>query len=266
MDTPIHIRAVLFRPELFRLVASHACISDFLAWHATCKTTRAACKDILSMDFLDKLFFWCPDRYGAALLKEQMKDTSTVAMGAVALAVLRLTTLNTMSSLHLVCPLPAMKLWDKFADSLGWSWCGRTANEEVEVIRFVTTKNTIVTLTAVGSMSPIRLVASSAESALFTFVCEDGVSCGYPLLTFNNVTFSVQDVEVGFRVRWNGLRGFRYDEEFLHAQIDCFAVKRSWLDGQSFNFRWTGKEFDRDQEMSWILPTTCGCWTCSHIK
>ncbi|THU88623.1 hypothetical protein K435DRAFT_866095 [Dendrothele bispora CBS 962.96] len=174
MDTPQPVRDVLFRPELFRLVASHASLSEFLAWHATCRPIRSACEDILLMDFRKLLLFWCPDQFSASRFWDQMSITGSVAIGSIALAVLRLTTLNEMSNLHLVCPLPAMESWLGLAEDLGWMWCGKSGDFGVTVVRFVTSANTVVTFTGVDWCSPIRFVANSPESALITFVSSDG--------------------------------------------------------------------------------------------
>ncbi|THU75716.1 hypothetical protein K435DRAFT_880291 [Dendrothele bispora CBS 962.96] len=188
--------SVLFQPELFSQIVAHANLHDFLAWH----------------------------RVSVAALRKKMTEEDTVAVGAVALSLLRLHTLNPLSNLHLVCPIASVKTWWTLANGLGWRWCGKTDGEGLKVIRFVTTKRTMVTLTGVYSISPVHFVSDAAESALVTFVSGSGVYCGYPTLTFNKVTFSVREIELGFRIGWNCLKGFRYDNEFTY--IRSLAVGR----------------------------------------
>ncbi|THU92921.1 hypothetical protein K435DRAFT_862038 [Dendrothele bispora CBS 962.96] len=211
--------SVLFQPELFSQILAHANLHDFLAWRSTCKATRVACADILSDDFSSYLDFWCPDRVSVAALRRKMSEEGTVAVGAVALCVLRLHTLNPLSNLHLVCPIASVEEWWAWGNSLGWRWCGKTEGEGVKAIRFVTTKRTIVTLTGVYSISPVHYVSQAAESALVTFVSGSGVYCGYPNLTFNRVTFCIRELELGFRIGWNCLKGFRYDNEFVDSRV-----------------------------------------------
>ncbi|THV00104.1 hypothetical protein K435DRAFT_855069 [Dendrothele bispora CBS 962.96] len=211
--------SVLFQPELFAQIVAHANLHDFLAWRSTCKATREACADFLSNDLSTYLNFWCPDRVSVAALRKKITEEDTVAVGAVALALLRLHTLKPLSNLHLVCPITSVKTWWNFANGLGWQWCGKTEGEGLKAVRFVTTKKTMVTLTGVYSDSPIHFVSDAAESALVTFVSGSGVYCGYPNLTFNKVTFSVREIKLGFRIGWNCLKGFRYDNEFVDSRV-----------------------------------------------
>ncbi|THU78058.1 hypothetical protein K435DRAFT_877060 [Dendrothele bispora CBS 962.96] len=231
--------SVLFCPELFRLIVAHGDFFDFLAWYATCSTMQTACGALLLMDFRDLLVFWCANRSDVSSLMQQMDATETVAIGAVALAVLRLQSLNPLSALHLVAPLESIFTWTIVAGRLGWIRCGRSGSSNLRMIWFVTCKNTLITLTFVKSRSAVEFVPKGPETALVNFVCPSGVFCGYPSLTFNKVTFALQDNENGFRVGWDCLRGFRYDGAFVESKFGCLAKPRSWSDNRSFSLCWS---------------------------
>ncbi|THV00040.1 hypothetical protein K435DRAFT_855142 [Dendrothele bispora CBS 962.96] len=241
MDSAEVAHSVLFCPELFRLIVTHAGFVDFLAWYATCTTMRATCKDLLLMDFRDLLEFWCANRSDVEALMQQMEASDTVAIGAVALAVLRVQTLNAMSALHLVAPLQALYTWTIVAKRLGWVRCGKSGDRSHRIMRFVSCKNTLITLTIVKSRSALKFVPEGPETALVNFVCPSGVFCGYPSLTFHKVTFALQNLENGFRVGWNCLRGFRYDDAFVESQFGCLAEPRSWSDNRSFSLCWSDR-------------------------
>ncbi|THU94375.1 hypothetical protein K435DRAFT_798995 [Dendrothele bispora CBS 962.96] len=130
-----------------------------------------------------------------------MDATETVAIGAVALAILCLQSLNSLSALHLVAPLQSVYTWTILAGRLGWIRCGTSGSYNLRMIRFVTCKNTLINLTFVRSKSALEFVPRGPETALVNFVCPSGVFCGYPSLTFNKVTFALQDNQNGFRNR-----------------------------------------------------------------
>ncbi|THU88959.1 hypothetical protein K435DRAFT_865788 [Dendrothele bispora CBS 962.96] len=204
MSSSSLVNAVLFQPELFRLVVAYADIHDYFTWRYTCRAMHLACEDILYMDFRHELSFWCPHSAISEVIKH-IEHQDTIVVGAAALAVLRLHTLGPLSNLQLVCPWAAMESWTAFARELEWVQCGRTSNEDVEVVRFMSTKDTLATIQGVKSVSPVQYVVQAPESALFTFIDSKGVHCGYPVVTLDNVTFSLRKNTLGYRLGWDSI-------------------------------------------------------------
>ncbi|THU98170.1 hypothetical protein K435DRAFT_856899 [Dendrothele bispora CBS 962.96] len=236
------VTAVLFQPELFRLVVAYADIHDYLSWRYTCRAMHHACEDILHMDFRNEMCFWCPDRSAVSMLTKQMEQLETIVVGAAALALLRLHTPGPMSTLHLLCSWADMDQWTALATQFGWMQCARTSNEHLEVIRLISTKGTIITIQGVKSGSPIEFLTQAPESAHFTFVSSRGVFCGYPNLTLDNVTFPLRENAQGYHLGWDCLTSFRYDDILLTLRVDCFNLDRSWSDRQSLRIPWTQKD------------------------
>ncbi|THV00044.1 hypothetical protein K435DRAFT_855147 [Dendrothele bispora CBS 962.96] len=205
-------------------------------------------------------------RVAVASLVNRMGTLGTVAIDAVALAVLRLHTLGPNSHLHLVCSLIDLDSWASFAMGLGWVCIGDEGSDSFRMNRFVTTKNTVVVFTAVDNVSPVQYVTDAPESALITFVGGDGVFCGYPSLTLNNVTFPLQEVELGFRIGWDCLSTFRYDDLFLQSRIKCSACKRSWSDNQSFSFLWSGDRTAPDEDATWTVSVLKPLGACVNVS
>ncbi|THU88131.1 hypothetical protein K435DRAFT_803751 [Dendrothele bispora CBS 962.96] len=122
-------------------------------------------------------------------------------------------------------------------------------------------KNTFVTLTSLATTSPVHFASEAAESALVAFVSGCGVHCGYPGFTFNKVTFPLREVELGFRIGWNALKGFRYDEDFLQSRMHCIGGERSWSDKYAFSWCWAEKDGHMWKDETWTLSLTCRFWS-----